>query len=87
MRFSLAALAALAVGAAANDYTTEVVTEYTTYCPSATAISHRSSTWSVTAPTTLTMSGGPYTVTRPMITSTVTRCNKWYARNPTLVCQ
>lgn len=24
------------------------------------------------------MTGGPYTITRPLITSTVTRCTKWY---------
>jgi hypothetical protein len=47
MRFSIAALATLAMGVAATDYTTEVVTQYTTYCPEATSIVHGSHTYSV----------------------------------------
>ncbi|KAL1979558.1 hypothetical protein VTN96DRAFT_5571 [Rasamsonia emersonii] len=86
MRFSVAAIAALASGAsaavaaggsssAAPSVTTEVVTSYETYCPEATSFVHGSSTYSVTKPTTLTLSGGSYTVTRPLLTSTVTYCN------------
>jgi hypothetical protein len=53
MRFSIAAIAALAAGAfasssAAPSYTTEVVTSYETYCPEATSFVHGSSTYSVT---------------------------------------
>lgn len=59
MRFSVAAIAALASGAsaavaaggsssAAPSVTTEVVTSYETYCPEATSFVHGSSTYSVT---------------------------------------
>lgn len=53
MRYSSAivASAALVAGASAWDnvtYTTEVVTAYTTYCPSATAITHGTHTYTVT---------------------------------------
>jgi len=76
MRFSIAALATLALGVAATDYTTEVVTQYTTYCPEATSIVHGSHTYSVSTPGHITMSHGPYTVTRPLITQTITECSK-----------
>jgi len=75
MRFSIAALAALAAGALAN--TTETVTQYTTYCPEATTISHSGHTYSISTPGHITMTHGPFTVTRPLITQTVTQCNKW----------
>lgn len=55
MRFSIiAASAALISGAAAGygnysvDYTTEIVTAYTTYCPAATQIVHGKQTYTVT---------------------------------------
>ena len=52
MRFSIAATVALVAGASAwsntTVYTTEVVTAYTTYCPSATAITHGTNTYVVT---------------------------------------
>lgn len=59
MRFSVAAIAALASGATAAvaaggsssavpSVTTEVVTSYETYCPEATSFVHGSSTYSVT---------------------------------------
>lgn len=57
MRYSyIAAPLALAAGASAShlggnstiEYTTEVVTAFTTYCPSATSIVHASSTYVVT---------------------------------------
>ncbi|KXG54696.1 uncharacterized protein PGRI_078400 [Penicillium griseofulvum] len=72
MRFSIAALA-LAAGAMAN-VVTETLTEYTTYCPEATSIVHGSHTYSISTPGVITMSHGPYTVTRPLVTSTVTEC-------------
>jgi hypothetical protein len=58
-------------------YTTEVVTAYTTYCPSATEIVHGSSTYTVTEPTTLTISDCPCTVSMPVYTSSVTVCSTW----------
>ncbi|KAK2807031.1 hypothetical protein FQN50_005605 [Emmonsiellopsis sp. PD_5] len=54
--------------------TTQVVTSYTTFCPSATTISHGSETYVVTTPTTVTF-GGPVTVVKPIYSSTVTICN------------
>ncbi|KAJ5605937.1 hypothetical protein N7510_008718 [Penicillium lagena] len=82
MRFSIAALATLAMGVAATDYTTEVVTHFTTYCPEATSIVHGSHTYSVSTPGAITMSHGPYTVTRPLITKTITECNKCTSTAP-----
>jgi hypothetical protein len=76
MRFSIVALA-LAAGALAADVT-ETVTQYTTYCPEATTISHGSHTYSISTPGHITMTNGPFTVTRPLITQTVTQCNSWY---------
>jgi hypothetical protein len=76
MRFtSAAAVAALATGVAANynssyyeapSYTTEVVTEYTTYCPGPTMITHSDQTYTVTEATTLTITNCPCTVTYPV---------------------
>ncbi|KAJ0418155.1 hypothetical protein BJY00DRAFT_315214 [Aspergillus carlsbadensis] len=80
MKFSFAAVAAfLAVGAVAHgadseDYTTVVVTEYTTYCPKATTLTAGTETVPVETPGTVTLSNGPYTITRPLITTTITRC-------------
>jgi len=79
MRFSIATVIALAAGAfatsAAPSYTTEVLTSYETYCPEATSIVHSDTTYVVSTPATLTLTGGSYTVTRPLLTSTVTICN------------
>ncbi|CAI7576646.1 unnamed protein product [Penicillium glandicola] len=73
MRFSIAAIALGAVGAMAG-VVTETLTEYTTYCPEATSIVHGSHTYSISTPGHITMSHGPYTVTRPLVTSTVVEC-------------
>ena len=81
MRFSIAALTALAAGALAADVT-ETVTQFTTYCPEATTIAHGSHTYSISTPGHITMTHGPFTVTRPLVTQTVTQCNKWYVNNP-----
>jgi hypothetical protein len=51
MKFSAAAVLAAAAGAHAWSnvtYTTEVVTALTTYCPSATEITHGGTTYTVT---------------------------------------
>lgn len=83
MRFSIAAaLSALAATAVASDVVTETVTQYTTYCPESTSIVHGSHTYSISTPGHITMTNGPFTVTRPLVTSTVTECNKWYAPCP-----
>ena len=55
MRFSIAASALLAAGASAGyvntnatSVVTEVVTQYTTYCPGPTTITHGTNTYTVT---------------------------------------
>jgi len=85
MRFSIAAIVALAAGAFAHShssaaspteaYTTEVVTSYTTFCPVATTLTFSGTTYVVSTPTTLTLTGSSYTVTRPLLSSTITICN------------
>ncbi|GAD98940.1 hypothetical protein VDBG_00359 [Paecilomyces variotii No. 5] len=55
---------------------TDVVSDYTTWCPEATAVTHGSQTYSVTKPTSLTLTNGPFTVSRPLLSKTVTYCNK-----------
>ncbi|KAJ5824464.1 hypothetical protein N7447_006804 [Penicillium robsamsonii] len=72
MRFSIATLA-LAAGAMAN-VVTETVTQYTTYCPEATSVVHGGHTYSISTPGVITMTHGPFTVTRPIVTSSVTEC-------------
>ncbi|KAJ5232733.1 hypothetical protein N7468_005689 [Penicillium chermesinum] len=81
MRFSLAAVA-FAVGAVASQAVTETLTDYTTYCPEATTISYGSHTYSISTPGHITLTNGPYTVTRPLITQTVTQCNKCSSSTP-----
>lgn len=77
MRFSIAAaVTALAAGAAANAVT-ETITHYTTYCPESTSIVHGGQTYSISTPGHITMTNGPFTVTRPLMTSTVTECHQW----------
>ncbi|KAF5016319.1 hypothetical protein F66182_12034 [Fusarium sp. NRRL 66182] len=79
MRFTAASIVAFAAGALASASSsapviTEVITSYETYCPEATTFVAGSSTVSVTAPGTVTLTGS-YTVTRPLLSSTVTICN------------
>ncbi|KUL89999.1 hypothetical protein ZTR_02790 [Talaromyces verruculosus] len=81
MRFTAASIVAFAAGALASasssasvPVVTEVVTSYETYCPEATTFVAGSSTVAVTAPGTVTLTGS-YTVTRPLLSSTVTICN------------
>ena len=75
MRFSIATALTLAAGAFAG-VVTETVTDYTTYCPEATSIVHGGSTYSVSTPGSVTLTGS-FTVTRPLVTQTVTQCHKW----------
>ncbi|KAF2206747.1 hypothetical protein CERZMDRAFT_89053 [Cercospora zeae-maydis SCOH1-5] len=56
-------------------YTTEIVTSYETYCPSATSIEHNGVIYTVTEATTLTITNCPCTVTKPVHTSVVTACS------------
>lgn len=74
----IAAAGLVAVAAAgSNDtvvYTTEVVTQLTTYCPAATTLTHGTKTYTVTAPTTLTITDCPCTVTKPVYTSLYVSC-------------
>ncbi|OHE91543.1 mmc protein [Colletotrichum orchidophilum] len=77
MKFSAAALVLAAAGAMAHKnvtYVTEVVTAYTTYCPAATVITHGGKTYNITAATTLTITDCPCTVTKPVITSSIVKC-------------
>ncbi|GJC98387.1 mmc protein [Colletotrichum higginsianum] len=77
MKFSAAALV-LAAGAMAHKnvtYVTEVVSSYTTYCPGPTVITHADKTYTITSATTLTITDCPCTVTKPIITSSVVKCD------------
>lgn len=80
MRFTAASIVAFAAGALATASSsapwavTEVVTSYETYCPEATSFVAGSSTVHVTTPGTYTLTGS-YTVTRPLLSSTITVCN------------
>ncbi|KAJ6787959.1 hypothetical protein PWT90_10384 [Aphanocladium album] len=78
MKFSVAAvIAAAGVATAVSNVTvtTEVVDVYTTYCPEATQITHGTKTWTVTAPTTLTISECPCTITRPVTVTSEVICH------------
>ncbi|GKT90882.1 MMC protein [Colletotrichum tofieldiae] len=80
MKFSAAALV-LAAGAMAHKnvtYVTEVVSSYTTYCPGPTVITHADKTYTITSATTLTITDCPCTVTKPVITSSVVKCDTWF---------
>ncbi|KAL4806995.1 hypothetical protein BDV18DRAFT_136601 [Aspergillus unguis] len=61
----------------AQSFTTIEVTQYETYCPEATTLTHGSETIPVETPGVVTLSGGPYTITRPLLTSTITKCKSW----------
>ncbi|KAF4785376.1 mmc protein [Colletotrichum scovillei] len=77
MKFSAAALVLAATGAMANKnvtYVTEVVSAYTTYCPGPTVISHADKTYTITKATTLTITDCPCTVTKPVLTSSIVKC-------------
>ncbi|KXT18447.1 hypothetical protein AC579_8157 [Pseudocercospora musae] len=63
-------------------YTTEVVTELTTYCPESTQITHGGVTYTVTSATTLTITNCPCTVTKPVYSSVVTSCSTCVPSSP-----
>lgn len=56
-------------------YTTEVVNQYTTYCPGPTQITYGTKTYTVTAPTTLTITDCPCTVSKPVFTTSAVKCS------------
>jgi hypothetical protein len=83
MRYSVAVAALVATASASYNYTTpaapvypvyttEVVTGYETYCPSATEITHGGKTYTVTEATTLTITDCPCTITKPVETPAYT---------------
>ncbi|PHH76981.1 hypothetical protein CDD80_1037 [Ophiocordyceps camponoti-rufipedis] len=80
MKSSVAAVLAVAAGASAHyrgnaTVVTEVVDVYTTYCPVPTQITHGSKTYTITAPTTLTITDCPCTITRPVLTTSAVVCH------------
>ncbi|KAL6803041.1 hypothetical protein GGI42DRAFT_19097 [Trichoderma sp. SZMC 28013] len=89
MKFT-AAVALAAVGVSAvyvppSNVTivTDVVDQYVTYCPFATQITHGSKTYTVTEPTTLTITDCPCTITRPVTVTSSVLCNTCGAAAPT----
>ncbi|KAL3960904.1 hypothetical protein ACCO45_006021 [Purpureocillium lilacinum] len=80
MKFTAAVVLAAAAGASAHykgnaTVVTEVVDVYTTYCPAPTEITHGTKTYTVTEPTTLTITDCPCTITKPVITTSSVACN------------
>ncbi|KZZ89140.1 hypothetical protein AAL_07788 [Moelleriella libera RCEF 2490] len=72
-----AALIAAAVGANAwknATVVTEVVSSYVTYCPGPTQITHGTKTYTVTKPTTLTITDCPCTITKPVVVTSSVVC-------------
>ncbi|GAB7344106.1 hypothetical protein MBLNU457_2008t2 [Dothideomycetes sp. NU457] len=51
-------------------YTTQIVTSFTTYCPSPTTITTNGKTYTVTSATTLTITDCPCTITKPVLPPT-----------------
>lgn len=74
MQYSAVAVLALAATASAAysnetvSYTTEVVTDYVTYCPAATTLTYGSVTYTASESETVTIPG-TYTVVKPVTTS------------------
>lgn len=77
MQLSIFAAAAFVASAAAHlnqTYVTQTVTAYTTICPAATTIVHGSNTYTATANQTLTLTNGPYTIVKPVHTTSIVVC-------------
>lgn len=89
MQFKAVSVLALAATAAATygnvSYTTEIVTEVTTYCPEATQISYNGQTYTVTEPTTLTITNCPCTISKPVYVTSSVACNTCAAPTTTPV--
>lgn len=80
MKYSVAAVLVAASGAVATSNVTvitEVVDVYTTYCPGPTEITHGTQTYTVTEPTTLTITDCPCTITKPVIPTSSVICHDW----------
>lgn len=62
-------------------YTTEIVTEYTTFCPEPTTITDGDKTYTVTEPTTITITHCPggCTIEKPIWSSSVVECHDCHA--------
>ncbi|KAG8158401.1 hypothetical protein KVR01_011523 [Diaporthe batatas] len=87
MKFSAAAVLAVAAGASAWEnvtYTTEIVTAITTFCPEATTFAHAGSTYTVSSATTLTITDCPggCTITKPVTTISSVACSTCAAPSP-----
>jgi len=89
MRFSTA-VSALAAASSVSAYaytngteftTTEVVTSYTTFCPSPTEIVEGGKTYTVTEATTLTITDCPCTIVKPVTTSSIPTSAPVYANS------
>merc|ERR1712149_68938 len=80
MQYSAVAVLALAATASATyknetvSYTTEIVTDYDTYCPAATTLTYGSVTYTASESETVTIPG-TYTVVKPVTTSSAVYCN------------
>jgi len=93
MQFKAVSVLALAATASASygygysnvSYTTEVVTEYTTYCPEATQVSYNGQTYTVTEPTYLTITNCPCTISKPVYVTSSVACNTCAAPTTTPV--
>jgi len=73
MKYSVVAAVFAATGAMATKnetipVVTETVSSIVTYCPEPTEITHGTNTYTVTEPTTLTITDCPCTVTKPVTT-------------------
>ncbi|KAI1005440.1 hypothetical protein K3495_g2781 [Podosphaera aphanis] len=82
LRSALVAAVMWAVGTAASamdsplvEYTTEVLTAYTTICPNATQIIFDQVTYTATESTTLTITNCPCTVIKPIYTTSSVYCD------------
>ncbi|KAI9642766.1 hypothetical protein NHQ30_008498 [Ciborinia camelliae] len=73
------------VSATASDpvvWVTDIVTQYTTFCPAATALEYNGITYTAKANETITITNCPCTVSKPVYTTSVVECNGCSA-NPT----
>ncbi|KAK7537481.1 GPI anchored serine-threonine rich protein [Phyllosticta citribraziliensis] len=82
---SVTSSAVLSASSASSErVVTETLTEFTTYCPEATTLTHNSKTYTVTGASSVSLdcSNGGCVVTRPVYTSTVTSCKDCATATP-----
>lgn len=81
MQFTVAAVAAALVATVAAHsnvtWVTEVVVDYTTYCPEATTLTYNDKTYTITEATTLTITDCSCTVSKPVTVTPVVVCSTW----------